>query len=78
MGDLKPCPFCGEVQALHVEVGHDSLRGILEGWVDCPNCGSRGPISFGRCLPSEMRDLIRVAWNTRALLSLFKKEKSDG
>jgi len=65
MRNLKPCPFCGEKDALKCEV-RTSRDNVQEGWIECQNCGARGQTEYGQCPPDEMISLTHYGWNERA------------
>lgn len=62
MTDRKDCPWCGSGgEDLYMD-SHTNASG-LEGWVDCLNCGARGPLTVGNVEPDEMERLIWGDWN---------------
>lgn len=61
----KPCPFCGETEALRPEY-HQTSKGTQEGWVECMNCGARGQTEYGCCSPDEMVHLVWSGWDERS------------
>lgn len=53
---LKPCPFCGEVEAIR----NRHMNSNMSQWgVSCDGCDAEGPWKFGK-------DEAIAAWNTRA------------
>lgn len=66
MSENKPCPFCGEQEALKLDEHLSQDGSCREGWIECQNCGARGQTQYGRCAPDEMDSLIWYGWNERA------------
>lgn len=67
MSNLKSCPHCGEKDQLILDI--HPMRGmsyLKEGWVECTNCGARGPTEYGNCEPDDMERLLIYGWNNRA------------
>jgi Lar family restriction alleviation protein len=52
---LKPCPFCGSDQSIHVDSGHDIDEGF---YIECDNCWL-----YMGCFETE-HDAIKT-WNKR-------------
>ena len=59
--EYMPCPFCGMIQLYIVRT---SDRLIDEGYVECSNCGARGPTYSLGVRDSE--DIVG-RWNMRVL-----------
>ena len=58
MNLLKPCPFCGETEHLHIYHFHKG-NGLWGSYVVCEECAGSGPLYM---LKNDAID----AWNRRA------------
>ena len=57
---LEPCPFCGDKEPEIIDKDYEL-------YVECPNCGARGPFSyFGASSYDEAYIGIQKEWNERA------------
>ena len=63
MGELLPCPFCGEA-ARFTEQCRDRRWGDA---VTCDNCGASGGGYYNAASPETADKLALAAWNRRAL-----------
>jgi hypothetical protein len=60
MGELKPCPFCGDIPGY--STAYISMTGDKDEFTgSCPNCGLRLPVSWKDPMYAKMR------WNTRPI-----------
>ena len=57
--ELKPCPFCGEVEKLIIFPTEGERDMFTHTWVLCQNCEAEGP-----CKKRESEGI--EAWNRRA------------
>ena len=64
MGDLKPCPFCGETPDALNEATFQSDQGTKWGFVVC--CCNGPEVRTGYCPVEEWKQDAIDAWNTRA------------
>jgi len=61
--ELKPCPFCGEKEAL--QVGYGLLeRGGYPAWVQCQTCQACGPLRLEA--EQDKSSPAQTAWNGRS------------
>ena len=56
MNELKPCPFCGDTQNLHIDAYRDS--GEWWHYVECTECIMTGPVG-------KTKQQAVDAWNDR-------------
>ena len=68
MNKKKPCPFCGD-ENLEIISLPGSRVNTRKGWIECNNCGARGPIEHAETDSIESKAIFqwnaRFRWNNR-------------